>query len=573
MNVRRIISTWVVLLAFLVAGSLLAQEAATPPAVGADAGALIARIGVLLTDVDRLESQLEVAQGEFRLIRQRRIVDKKVEALEKINALAEVVASREKEGGEASTEREQATGFLLRATPLIQQHVQRVEKALESVAKDPTALSGSERSDLERLVQLESERVNSTYRALLANVEHLELLGLPSEAARAFLERKLVDRAEDLVARIEVAQDDAQALKARLKAEAGDSEVKARVVAANRRLQDSTDMLSATIALLRDAGVEASAYQAVLVEHTGKIGTDLLDSRVAVRLVDQWTESVRAWVSKSGPGWLVRLFFFLLILALARLLAGLVRRLVSRAVAASKFGLSQLLQRMIINTATQTVWVIGFLIALAQFGISLAPLLAGLGIAGFIVGFALQDTLSNFASGMMILLYRPYDVGDAIEAGGVFGKVNKMNLVSTTILTVDNQTLVIPNSKIWGDVIKNVTAQTQRRVDMLFGISYQDDIPQAEKLFEAILAAHPKVLADPEPVVRLHNLGDSSVDFIVRPWVETDDYWEVFWDVTRTVKMRCDEEGISIPYPQQDLHLYTASPEVLDPQPGKDRTP
>ena len=159
----------------------------------------------------------------------------------------------------------------------------------------------------------------------------------------------------------------------------------------------------------------------------------------------------------------------------------------------------------------------------------------------------------------MILVYRPYDVGDMIEGGGVYGKVSHMSLVSTTILTIDNQTLVVPNSKIWGDVIRNVNAQRERRVDMVFGISYSDDIPQAERIFESILEQHPKVLKDPEPMVRLHTLGESSVDFIVRPWVATDDYWDVYWDVTREVKVRFDAEGVSIPFPQRDVHFFPAA--------------
>jgi len=130
-----------------------------------------------------------------------------------------------------------------------------------------------------------------------------------------------------------------------------------------------------------------------------------------------------------------------------------------------------------------------------------------------------------------------------------------MTLVSTTILTVDNQTLVIPNSKIWGDVIKNVTAQTRRRVDMVFGIGYGDDIPKAEKVLTEIVTSHEKVLKDPAPVVRVNTLNESSVDFIVRPWVNRDDYWDVYWDITREVKMRFDREGISIPFPQREVRV------------------
>ena len=143
-----------------------------------------------------------------------------------------------------------------------------------------------------------------------------------------------------------------------------------------------------------------------------------------------------------------------------------------------------------------------------------------------------------------------------VEVGGMLGKVDKMSLVSTSLLTLDNQLIVIPNNKIWGDVIKNVTAQTVRRVDMVFGISHSDDIPKAERILEDILTSHELVLKDPAPMVRLHTLGASSVDFVVRPWVNVDDYWDVYWDVTRTVKLRFDEEGVSIPFPQRDVHVY-----------------
>jgi small conductance mechanosensitive channel len=211
---------------------------------------------------------------------------------------------------------------------------------------------------------------------------------------------------------------------------------------------------------------------------------------------------------------------------------------------------------MVISIVRNTVLIIGVLIGLSQIGFSLGPLLAGMGVVGFVVGFALQDTLSNFAAGMLILIYRPFDVDDVIEAGGVSGLVSEMSLVNTTFLTFDNQTIIVPNSKIWGDVIKNVTAQTVRRIDLIFGIAYSDDIEKAEKVMAEVVAAHPAVLDDPATMIRLHELGDSSVNFIVRPWVNKDDYWETFWDLNRAMKMRFDAEGISIPFPQRDVHLH-----------------
>ncbi len=211
---------------------------------------------------------------------------------------------------------------------------------------------------------------------------------------------------------------------------------------------------------------------------------------------------------------------------------------------------------MVISIVRNTVIIIGILIALSQVGINLGPLLAGLGVVGFVIGFALQDTLSNFAAGMLILIYRPFDVKDLVEAGGVSGTVSDMSLVNTTILTLDNQTIVVPNNKIWGDVIKNVTAQTVRRIDLVFGISYSDDIEKTERILQEIVDSQAAVLDQPETMIRMHELADSSVNFIVRPWVNTDDYWETYWAIIRAVKLRFDEEGISIPFPQSDVHLY-----------------
>ena len=198
------------------------------------------------------------------------------------------------------------------------------------------------------------------------------------------------------------------------------------------------------------------------------------------------------------------------------------------------------------------------MMALAALEVSMGPLLAMVGAAGFIVAFAMQDSLSNFSSGLMILFFRPFDIGDSVDAGGVSGVVESMNLVATTIKTFDNKKMIVPNNKIMGDVITNATDVDERRVDLVFGIGYDDDIAQTIALLEEIVSQHPKVLSDPAPNIRLHELADSSVNFIVRPWVKTADYWGVYWDVTHEVKQRFDAENIGIPYPQRDVHLHLA---------------
>jgi small conductance mechanosensitive channel len=281
----------------------------------------------------------------------------------------------------------------------------------------------------------------------------------------------------------------------------------------------------------------------------------LFNLSVITNLLAGWGQSLWNVIIESGPDLIFKVLMFILIIYGFLKIAKIVQKLIERGLAKSDLQLSKLLRRMVMSSVRNIIIVLGILIALSQIGIRLGPLLAGLGVVGFVIGFALQDTLSNFASGMMILIYRPFDVGDLIEAAGVSGKVNKMSLVNTTVLTLDNQTILIPNNKIWNDVVKNVTGQTMRRIDLMFGISYSDDIPKTEQVLQEILDSHDKVLAEPEPIVRLHELADSSVNFVVRPWVDTDDYLEVYWDITRSVKIRFDEEGISIPFPQRDVHI------------------
>jgi small conductance mechanosensitive channel len=292
------------------------------------------------------------------------------------------------------------------------------------------------------------------------------------------------------------------------------------------------------------------------VSLTQDIAAGLLDAKVTQRMLRQGWAGFRKWLADKGPVFLVRALLFLGIVVLGWFLAKLAGKAVENSLQRARLNMSHLLKRMTVTFAKNSIFLLALVFALAQLGLSLGPLLAGFGVVGFILGFAMQDSLSNLASGIMILINRPYDVGDMVEISGVFGKVEHMSMVSTSILTVDNQKLVVPNSKIWGDVIKNVTDQRVRIVDMTFGISYSDDIPHAEHVLNDILEKSERVLNEPEPVVRLHKLNDSSVDFVVRPWVKTTDYWDVYWEVTRAVKMRFDEEGISIPFPQRDVHLY-----------------
>ncbi|MFA9614631.1 MAG: mechanosensitive ion channel family protein, partial [Deltaproteobacteria bacterium] len=335
-----------------------------------------------------------------------------------------------------------------------------------------------------------------------------------------------------------------------LKAE-GDK--KTKLLESVNKLKEQQTALSDRFMLVleefKSKGGKVEDYEAYIKAISG-VEVDISDASATWTVVTGWLTS-----AEGGLRWAKNISMFFVILLVSWILAKLLGKAAKKAVVKLQTA-SELLKDFIVNITRKTVFLIGFVVALSMLEINIGPLLATIGAAGFIVGFALQGTLSNFAAGILILVYRPYDVGDLVDIGGTFGTVEAMTIVSTTLRKLDNQKVIVPNNMIWGDIITNVTGTSKRRVDMVFGIGYSDDIAKAQKILEEILANHAAILKDPEPIVRVHELGDSSVNFVVRPWVETENYWDVHWDITRSVKERFDAEGVSIPFPQRDVHLH-----------------
>jgi len=263
------------------------------------------------------------------------------------------------------------------------------------------------------------------------------------------------------------------------------------------------------------------------------------------------------WVAsrEGGVNFLVKAALIVGVVFLLVFIARLVQSLAARGIRRVS-QLSKLMQDFLARAVFWLAFVIGLLIALSLFGVNITPLFAVVGGASFILAFAMQETLGNLASGMMIMINKPFDVGDLVDTNGVLGEVEAVSIVSTTVRTMDNQVVILPNSSVWGSIITNVTVSPIRRVDMVFGIGYADDIDTAMGVLQELVANHPKVLEEPAPNIRVHELADSSVNFICRPWAKTENYWEVYWDLTRQVKEGFDAAGVSIPFPQRDVHLY-----------------
>ena len=211
------------------------------------------------------------------------------------------------------------------------------------------------------------------------------------------------------------------------------------------------------------------------------------------------------------------------------------------------------------NLVRMTLMVFVVIAAITQLGVPSAQFVAVVGAAGLAVGLALQGSLSNFAAGVLIVLFRPYKVGDYVEAAGVAGTIEQVQILTTILKTPDNKQIVVPNGQIMGSIITNYSAKDTRRVDMVVGVSYSDDLDKVAAILKELVDADERILKDPECTIAVSELADSSVNFVVRPWVNAADYWGVKFDLTETIKKRFDKEGISIPFPQQDVYLHQVS--------------
>lgn len=254
---------------------------------------------------------------------------------------------------------------------------------------------------------------------------------------------------------------------------------------------------------------------------------------------------------------LVALYGLKVIGAIAILIIGLF--IAGRIAALTKRGLARssvdpMLQGFISSLVKYTVLAVTVIAVLNQFGVQTASLIAVLGATGLAIGLALQGTLSNVAAGVMLLLFRPFKVGDYIEVAGQAGTVKDVSLFTSELVTPDNVQIIIPNGQVWGASIVNYSFHPTRRLDLSLGIAYEDDIGKAKEAVEEVIKADGRCKSDPAPLVAVSNLGESSVDFVIRIWCEAGDYWDLKWDMTRAIKERMDKEGITIPYPQRVVH-------------------
>ena len=262
------------------------------------------------------------------------------------------------------------------------------------------------------------------------------------------------------------------------------------------------------------------------------------------------------FLQTDGLAFGIDLGLALLIFFIGRFAVRMLVRMIRKGM--QKNNVEKTLETFVCNLVNSALLIVVIIAAIGQVGIQTTSFIAIFGAAGLAIGLALQGSLSNFASGVLIILFRPYKVGDFVEAAGIAGVVEQLQIMTTIFKTGDNKQVIVPNSQIMGSIITNYSANDTRRVDMVIGVSYDDDLDKVRKTLEEIIAADDRVLKDPAPKIAVSELADSSVNFIVRPWVATADYSAVMWDMTEAIKKRFDKDGISFPFPQRDVHLYKA---------------
>ena len=251
--------------------------------------------------------------------------------------------------------------------------------------------------------------------------------------------------------------------------------------------------------------------------------------------------------------WGIKVGFAILIFIVGRIIVSIINGIVKRVL--SKAKMDDILVNFISAIVRWILYLFVIIAALSQLGINTTSLIALIGAAGLAIALSLKDSMQNFAAGVMLLVFRPFKKGDFVEAGGTAGSVKQINIFSSTFLTPDNKQVIIPNGKIYSDVITNYSATGTRRVDMVFGIGYEDDIIKAKSIIEDALKTDTRVLNDPKYDIVIGELADSSVNIYVRPWVNTSNFWPFKFEFTEKIKLEFDKNGISIPYPQMDVHL------------------
>jgi len=451
--------------------------------------------------------------------------------------------------------------FIGKEFDIYERSVQFWAAELDDLREQRASVEPEIRGDIEVSIEEARGRLDGLLHGTANTLEIADSLGLDVSQEWRRFEKNLTTRAENLVGRLQIAIKSRDKLQEKLRAAersgATESDLSAdrtRLHYAERRVEGVASSLDETVDLLEDRGFEGVKYRQFIIETTGEISERILDPKILFGIVKNALGDAWDWVKDNAPAFLIKLLIILAFVFLFRFLFRLGWWLV-RLLGLAK--MSRLMRDLVDRMLRPLATIIGLIGGLWFLGVNPAHLLAGVGVASVIIGLALQDSLSNLAAGFFILATRPFDVDDVVVSGSVFGTVKAMGLANTTIVTFDNRRLMVPNRKIWGDVIENRSAEAVRRVEIEVRIGYKEDLDRAITILKDLLAENERILKKPEPAIFVSELADSWIEIAVRPWVRNEDWWPLLTELPRLVRLRFAEEGIEIPYPKREVTMPT----------------
>lgn len=500
----------------------------------------------------KLSRQIDVARGDNRIALELQFQQKALITLDLLFDLVDVLKKQDELELDTKELRDSVVIYFNSYSNALDRILDNELDENVSRRSETADLKGFDLVEFERSISDDLEWIESLFKKKNRIIREMDRLEIDASNHRENLRNRLIPYADSLSGQIQLITKENISLELSSDGEPPSAELRSEILALKTRETATLGALSAIVIMLDENGIDSTLYRQLLLQ-TGEVSTDLFNPRIVLAILKTQTTELLEGARDNIGYFFTQAILFMIILGIFKLIARAANYLMRKSFESRRVGTSRLMQEMLLSLSSRGIMILGFLVALNQLGVQITALLTGFGIVGFIIGFALQDSLANFAAGIMILGYRPFDVDDIIEAGGVIGKVSKMSLVSTTILTFDNQTLIVPNNRIWGDVIKNITLQDKRRIDMEFRVDYGEDIAQVKTMIEEIIEAHEKTLDDPSPTVQMDQLSPFAMVFVVRPWVQRADYWATKWELLRVIKEKLDSEGIKIPVLNQGI--------------------
>jgi small conductance mechanosensitive channel len=466
--------------------------------------------------------------------------------------------------------RSRVEGFLTWLWMAYREGVQAQRARADSLNRAFSEASREEAPALESQIRLALSQIDTLYQMEVGQLRIADRIGVSTDQAWRALEQEWISRADGLTGNLQLAQLERDRLREELRdaqrarlSDAQTSTIRTEIQGADRRIADLARALESTSDLLDQRGFETAQYRRLVIQATGEVTGDILNWNVLRGLVSDFVRSSVAWVRDHGPTMIVRFLIVMAFVVLGRVgirvfwwafrFLGMVH-------------LPRLATTLVGRMLTPVGTVVGFGLGLMAIGVDPTTVLAGAGVLGVVVGFALQDSLSNLAAGFFILFYRPWDLDDVIEASGVVGRVRSMGLANTTLVTFDNRRVSVPNAKLWGSVVANRSSEPTRRAESVARVGYQEDLNKVMETVLGVLQDHDLVLEEPAASAHVSGSGPSWLELKVWAWTRNEDWWTLTASMPALIKTALHEAGIEIPLPRQEIMGLVDA----EPAPGTD---